>query len=390
MANPEHVAMLKQGVEAWNQWRERNPDLTPDLRDANLKGLEFRGSFVSVPERSTANRLVFRKRIPNMRGVNLRGADLRGANFARADFRGAELTSGPVFTELGGKKIFEGVAQLQEANLQLSDFRQVFLYGADLHRANLSGADFRGTDLREATLVGTTMVGTKIQGADLRGASVFGCSVWEIELDNKTKQTDLVITQVAEPTVTCDNLEIAQFLYLILNNEKLGSVLETLTTKVVLLLGRFKPERKEVLDSLREALRRKGYVPVMFDFDKPASKSVAGTVATLARMARFVIADVTDPNWVTVETHLIIRESRTVPFQIIAQEDMGQIPGPIADLFPEVGEQLLSPFWYRDVNHVANSVEAIVRPAEQLVKKFLTRRREIEKNPWQSPKLSQG
>ena len=31
MANPEHVAILKQGVEAWNRWREGNPDVDPDL-----------------------------------------------------------------------------------------------------------------------------------------------------------------------------------------------------------------------------------------------------------------------------------------------------------------------------------------------------------------------
>ncbi len=31
MVNPEHLEILKQGVEAWNQWRENNPDVEPDL-----------------------------------------------------------------------------------------------------------------------------------------------------------------------------------------------------------------------------------------------------------------------------------------------------------------------------------------------------------------------
>jgi hypothetical protein len=31
MANPEHLEILKQGVEAWNEWREKNPDIEPDL-----------------------------------------------------------------------------------------------------------------------------------------------------------------------------------------------------------------------------------------------------------------------------------------------------------------------------------------------------------------------
>ena len=32
MANDEHVALLKQGVAAWNAWRNENPDIVPDLR----------------------------------------------------------------------------------------------------------------------------------------------------------------------------------------------------------------------------------------------------------------------------------------------------------------------------------------------------------------------
>lgn len=32
MANPEHLAILKQGVKAWNRWRSENPDLSPFQR----------------------------------------------------------------------------------------------------------------------------------------------------------------------------------------------------------------------------------------------------------------------------------------------------------------------------------------------------------------------
>ncbi len=36
MANQEHVDILKHGVEMWNQWREENDDIQPDLTEANL------------------------------------------------------------------------------------------------------------------------------------------------------------------------------------------------------------------------------------------------------------------------------------------------------------------------------------------------------------------
>ena len=63
------------------------------------------------------------------------------------------------------------------------------------------------------------------------------------------------------------------------------------STSHVLILGRFTDERKAVLDALREELRRRDYTPVLFDFEKPRSRSTLETVSTLAHMARFVIAD---------------------------------------------------------------------------------------------------
>ena len=52
MANPEHLAKLEEGVEAWNKWREENPDIRePDLREAILRR-------VTSGRRSSAGRAV--------------------------------------------------------------------------------------------------------------------------------------------------------------------------------------------------------------------------------------------------------------------------------------------------------------------------------------------
>ena len=48
-------------------------------------------------------------------------------------------------------------------------------------------------------------------------------------------------------------------------------------------------------------MRKRDYLPILFDFDKPASKDLTGTVLTLAHMARFIIADLTDPSSVPYE-----------------------------------------------------------------------------------------
>jgi hypothetical protein len=64
-------------------------------------------------------------------------------------------------------------------------------------------------------------------------------------------------------------------MYLLLTNPKVRSVIDTITSRVVLILGRFTPSRKAVLDALREELRRLGFVPVLFDFAQPIVR--AGT-----------------------------------------------------------------------------------------------------------------
>jgi len=40
MANEDHVARLKQGVAAWNEWRAENENVVPDLSGADLRGAE--------------------------------------------------------------------------------------------------------------------------------------------------------------------------------------------------------------------------------------------------------------------------------------------------------------------------------------------------------------
>jgi hypothetical protein len=71
------------------------------------------------------------------------------------------------------------------------------------------------------------------------------------------KQQNLIITPVNEPEITVDNIEVAQFIYLLLHNQKIRDVINTITSKAVLILGRFTDERKAVLDALREELRKR-------------------------------------------------------------------------------------------------------------------------------------
>ena len=54
-------------------------------------------------------------------------------------------------------------------------------------------------------------------------------------------------------------------------------------------------------------------LPVIFDFTVPANKDVVETVTLLARMARFIIADLTDAAMVRSELMVIVPELPSVP-----------------------------------------------------------------------------
>jgi hypothetical protein len=200
------------------------------------------------------------------------------------------------------------------ANLSLANLRRANLRGAYLSDANLTHANLTGADLRGAYLYGTTLVDTNLAGADLTGCRIYGVSAWRLTLE-RTKQQNLVITDGKEPEITVDNIEVAQFIYLMLHNQKIRDVIDTITSKAVLILGRFTDERKTVLDALREDLRRRNYLPILFDFSVPATRDITETVSLLARMARFILADITDARSIPQELAVIVPDLPSVPVQ---------------------------------------------------------------------------
>jgi len=46
MANPEHLSIVKQGVESWNKWRGQNLAIAPDLSGADLSGTNLSKAYL--------------------------------------------------------------------------------------------------------------------------------------------------------------------------------------------------------------------------------------------------------------------------------------------------------------------------------------------------------
>jgi uncharacterized protein YjbI with pentapeptide repeats len=127
MADPEHVEILKQGVEVWNRWRERFPRIQPDLRGADLSRMDLKGKMSGGIHLSTAMLWEANLCSTNLRFARLSGAELMSANLKMTDLRDAEL----IRANLSG-------AKLNMADLQLADLTGALLYGSDLNKTNLS------------------------------------------------------------------------------------------------------------------------------------------------------------------------------------------------------------------------------------------------------------
>jgi hypothetical protein len=217
-------------------------------------------------------------------------------------------------------------------------------------------------------------VNTNLTGADLTGCRIFGLSAWGLKLDG-AKQQNLIITDENEPKITVDNIEVAQFIYLMLNNQKVRDVIDTITSKVVLILGRFTDERKAVLDALREELRQRDYLPILFDFNVPATRDITETVSLLARMARFIIADLTDPSSIPKELEAIVPQL-AVPVQPLL-EGAAQPYAMFKDYWKY--DWVLPVYRYEGLELLlATLAEKVIAPAEGKVKALEGRRRMIE------------
>jgi hypothetical protein len=173
------------------------------------------------------------------------------------------------------------------------------------------------------------LVETNLTNATITGCRIYGASAWNVTLTG-TAQLDLIISKEGEPVVTVDDLEVGQFIYLMLNNTKIRNVINTITSKGVLILGRFSdPKRKSVLDGLREKQREYDLLPKVFDFDRPTDKDYTETVQTLAGMSMFVIADVTNPKSTPLELEATVKQFK-IPYVPII--DISVDPHPFAML----------------------------------------------------------
>ncbi len=123
MANEEQVALLKQGRDIWNKWRQEHPEekldfYYADLNGANLRAVDLKNTYLTNAK---------------MMGADLSGAQLQGADLTGVDLEGAKLI---------------------EADLSGVEFQGALMSGADLSSSNIEKASFLGSEIKGANFSG--------------------------------------------------------------------------------------------------------------------------------------------------------------------------------------------------------------------------------------------
>jgi hypothetical protein len=272
-----HLAELRKGLDSWNKWRREHPEIRPMLFGAPLRG-ENLADF-------------------NLCNANLIEADLRGARLINTNFHEANL----------------GGAKLNRAKLIGANFCRTDLYETDLSNANLTGANLQGTQLAR----------TNFRGARLTGCTIYGLSAWNLQLKAANQKRLRILyknSEGDEGEFPVPDLEVAQFVFLLLDNTRINNFFNTMTSKAVVIMGRFQPKaRKTIIDGLRRDLRKAGFLPIVFDFHKPKDRDLTETIKTLVGLCQFAIVDITNPRSSPLELDATVKDYQ-VPFVPIIQK----------------------------------------------------------------------
>lgn len=180
MANPEHIAKLKEGVEVWNQWRENNADLKPNLRGADLSDTSLNRANLKY-----ANLIRTRLTRANLSGANLKYANVSDANLIQANLSDVNLR----YANLDRANLLDAKltkANLEDVDLESTNLKGVCFVGTNLTGVNLSNRNLSNQDLSKANLTNAILQGVEALGTNFSGAILTGACIEDWNINSQT------------------------------------------------------------------------------------------------------------------------------------------------------------------------------------------------------------
>lgn len=319
------------GYVKWRKWRKENQFRTPNLENANLNKIEllkydFNNANFKGAQLKESKLIDCEFMSANLENVNLEKANCAFSNFTNAtlnnvNFSYAELINITMINCNCINSKFLNVSMVQNlaggSNFSFSDFT-----GSEIVTTNLIDCNLQETKFIDCYLNGSNLSRSNLNKSIIKNTTIYAVSTWDISTEDSLQENLTITNHYNDTVLTVDDLEIANFIYLISNNSKVANAIDNISRKIVLILGRFTPERLEVLKHIKLVLKRKNYVPILFDFEKPNKRDLTETIGLIGRMSKFVVADLTDAKSIPQElSELIPNNPSLTIYPIIFKED---------------------------------------------------------------------
>lgn len=261
-----------------------------------------------------------RKKFKKVRKKNIEFFEVKGPDFSKSDLTGADFFLANLNESSFKGSIINNV-NLMHSMIMMSNFRNSIINDTKFVGANLWNSNFSVSNIQNSDFSGSNLLNIDLSSAQIINCKIYGISCWDLKRNNFTIIKDLIINRQNKnkEIITTDDIELAQFIYLILNNNKISNLITTMRTKAILILGSFDNESKPVLDKIKEILPKYNLIPIVFDFSAPLEQRSIETIRTLALLSKFVIVDLSVRSGQYLEISIV--SDTVVPFATIAFED---------------------------------------------------------------------
>ncbi len=394
VGNKEDLELLLHAIDKndpsiWNDWK-RSGSVSPNLEGIDLSNKVLHGFNFENTNLQSANlnncKITSNFSFSNLNHSNLKntflwrsifiettimGATIHNSEFSNSRIQASDFSISDIRNAKFDSCDLEDTCFL-ECEIHFTSFQNAFLLQTSFKKSHCSSTSFMNANLKHANFSWARIIdcdftsailnSVNLCNATLKYCRVYGVAAWDLNLDN-CRQGNFIVSKENEPVVSVDDIDVSQFIHLLISNHKIRNVINTTTSKVALILGRFYKERKIILDHLHGELRKKGMVPIIFDFDPSQNRDLTETVQILASMSKFVIADITDAKSIPQELSHIVPFFPSIPVQpILLATEKAEY-----SMFEHwlKFNSVLPIFYYEDKDHLIDSMEKfILQPIE--------------------------
>lgn len=205
--NKKHLKVFRRGVTSWNKWRDKNPDVIPELTGIQLDTVDLNGINLSNADLRGATLKNVSLNNSVLENANLEAADLKHISFLFSDLSNSNFSNANLkYIKLNNSKLIK--SKFYKATLNKISFVFANLNDVDFSNTKIVGVDFRESNCNRAIFDNAFICNCLVYGA-----SFWECSFKQVELESisisKSKTEDEL-----DKMFEIDNIEFAQSIFL--------------------------------------------------------------------------------------------------------------------------------------------------------------------------------